>query len=102
MRAELPDIRSQLPEGMLVELPYDASEFIDSSIKEVIKTLGEAVIIVLLVIFSDIRLPAGSHCSIHRRTAIADWRRTDHVDAGLLPQPADTAGNGAGHWAGGG
>jgi len=51
VRAELPDIRSQLPEGMLVELPYDASEFIDSSIKEVIKTLGEAVIIVLLVIF---------------------------------------------------
>lgn len=51
VRAELPDIRSQLPEGLQVELPYDASEFIDSSIKEVVKTLVEAILIVLLVVF---------------------------------------------------
>ena len=51
VRAELPEIRSQLPAGLLVELPYDASEFIDSSIKEVIKTLLEAIVIVLLVVF---------------------------------------------------
>jgi len=51
VRAELPEIRAQLPEGLQVELPYDASEFIDSSIKEVIKTLLEAVVIVLLVVF---------------------------------------------------
>ena len=32
-------------------MPYDASEFIEESIKEVFKTLAEAVLIVLLVIF---------------------------------------------------
>ncbi|WP_373509183.1 efflux RND transporter permease subunit, partial [Thiocapsa sp.] len=32
-------------------VPYDASEFIEESIKEVFKTLAEAVLIVLLVIF---------------------------------------------------
>ena len=51
VRNELPDIRSQLPADLLVELPYDASEFIESSIEEVIKTLIEAVLIVLLVVF---------------------------------------------------
>ncbi|MEH6384281.1 MAG: efflux RND transporter permease subunit [Colwellia sp.] len=47
----LPDIKSQLPSGLLVELPYDASEFIDDSINEVIKTLIEAIGIVLVIVF---------------------------------------------------
>ncbi len=51
VRAELPGIRDQLPDGLAVELPYDASEFIDQSIDEVIKTLIEAVLIVLVVVF---------------------------------------------------
>jgi multidrug efflux pump len=51
VRDTLPDIADQLPEGLAVELPYDASEFIDRSINEVIKTLIEAVLIVLVVVF---------------------------------------------------
>jgi len=51
VRETLPDISEQLPEGLSVELPYDASEFIDRSIDEVIKTLIEAVLIVLVVVF---------------------------------------------------
>ncbi|MBY6203631.1 efflux RND transporter permease subunit [Halomonas denitrificans] len=51
VRNELPGIRDQLPDGLAVELPYDASEFIDQSIDEVIKTLVEAVLIVLVVVF---------------------------------------------------
>jgi multidrug efflux pump len=47
----LPDIKSQLPASLQVELPYDASEFIDDSINEVIKTLIEAVGIVLIIVF---------------------------------------------------
>jgi len=47
----LPGIRSQLPEAMHVELPYDASEFIEDSIHEVFRTIAEAVLIVLAVIF---------------------------------------------------
>jgi multidrug efflux pump len=51
VRELLPDIRQQLPDGLAVELPYDASEFIDQSIDEVIKTLIEALLIVLVVVF---------------------------------------------------
>ncbi|MDO3721047.1 efflux RND transporter permease subunit [Marinobacter sp. chi1] len=47
----LPDIESQLPSGLKVRLSYDASEFIDDSINEVIKTLLEAMVIVLVVVF---------------------------------------------------
>jgi multidrug efflux pump len=51
VRAELDEIRTQLPEGLGVHVPYDASEFIEDSINEVFRTLVEAVAIVLLVIY---------------------------------------------------
>lgn len=47
----IPKIRAQLPEGIQVKIPYDASRFIKDSIAEVYKTLIEAVIIVLVVIY---------------------------------------------------
>jgi len=47
----IPEIRAQLPVDLKVHIPYDASVFISDSIDEVFKTLGEAVLIVLVVIF---------------------------------------------------
>ncbi|MCG6860262.1 MAG: efflux RND transporter permease subunit [Chromatiaceae bacterium] len=47
----LPSLETQFPEGLEAHIPYDASEFIEESINEVFKTLAEAVLIVLLVIF---------------------------------------------------
>jgi multidrug efflux pump len=47
----IPRIATQLPKGMQVKVPYDASQFIKSSIKEVYKTIIEAVLIVLVVIY---------------------------------------------------
>ena len=47
---ELPAIRRSLPTGMEVAMVYDATETIAASIKEVFKTIGEAVAIVILVI----------------------------------------------------
>jgi len=47
----MPEIRGQLPEGLNAHIPYDASVYIEDSIKEVFKTLGEAILIVLTIIF---------------------------------------------------
>ena len=47
----IPKIESQLPQGLQVKVPYDASQFIKSSITEVYKTIIEAVLIVLVVIY---------------------------------------------------
>lgn len=49
-RKELPAIQASLPEGMTLDLVYDATEQISSSINEVFTTIGEAVAIVILVI----------------------------------------------------
>ena len=50
VRAELPAIQASLPEGMEITMVYDATAAIRSSIVEVFKTIGEAVVIVVLVI----------------------------------------------------
>ena len=47
---ELPEIRQSLPDGMSIELVYDSTETISASIEEVFKTIGEAVLIVIVVI----------------------------------------------------
>ncbi|GGH54753.1 MMPL family transporter [Frigidibacter albus] len=47
---ELPAINDALPEGMTIELVYDSTETISASIKEVFKTIAEAVAIVVVVI----------------------------------------------------
>jgi multidrug efflux pump len=51
VRAALPDIAAQLPTGVTQKLAYDATKFVTSSIKEVIKTLIQALVIVTVVIF---------------------------------------------------
>jgi multidrug efflux pump len=51
VRAALPDIAAQLPTGVTQKLAYDATIFVTSSIKEVVKTLIQALIIVTVVIF---------------------------------------------------
>ena len=51
VRKAMPEIVAQLPPGMESSIAYDSTEFIRASIKEVAKTLGEAAIIVIVVIF---------------------------------------------------
>ena len=51
VRAALPDIAAQLPTGVTQKLAYDATIFVTSSIREVIKTLIQALLIVTVVIF---------------------------------------------------
>ncbi|PWC90288.1 acriflavine resistance protein B [Azospirillum sp. TSH100] len=46
-----PDLRRNLPPGMKMEIVYDSTRFIQASIDEVVKTLVEAVAIVIVVIF---------------------------------------------------
>jgi multidrug efflux pump len=48
--AEMPALRTSLPEGMTIVLVYDSTEAIAASIEEVFKTIAEAVAIVVLVI----------------------------------------------------
>jgi multidrug efflux pump len=51
VRNAFPEIVHQLPNGLTGKIVYDGTDFVNSSINEVIKTLVEALLIVTLVIF---------------------------------------------------
>ena len=51
VRDAMPGIQAQLPVGMKGGIPYDSTEYIQNSINEVLKTLSETLLIVILVIF---------------------------------------------------
>jgi len=47
----LPEIQSQLPHGLSAKIVYDSTDFVNSSIYEVVMSLLEALLIVTIVIF---------------------------------------------------
>jgi hydrophobe/amphiphile efflux-1 (HAE1) family protein len=49
--AKMNELRQYFPEGMDYVVPYDTSLFVKASIWEVIKTLGEAMVLVILVVY---------------------------------------------------
>src|SRR3984893_17106137 len=51
VRAAIPEIQSQLPPGMKAGIPYDSTEYIQDAINEVLSTLTETLLIVIVVIF---------------------------------------------------
>lgn len=51
VRAVYPDIKAQQPDGLNSEIIYDSTSFVNSSIDEVIRSLGEALAIVVVVVF---------------------------------------------------
>ncbi len=51
VRAKMAELERYFPQGMKWTVPYDSSRFIDISIKQVVETLVEAVVLVFLVMF---------------------------------------------------
>ncbi|MBU4176236.1 MAG: efflux RND transporter permease subunit, partial [Proteobacteria bacterium] len=51
IRTEMAAIEKDLPSGLKGRIAYDATAYIDNAINEVLKTLGETLLIVIVVIF---------------------------------------------------
>jgi multidrug efflux pump len=51
VRAAVPAIRAELPAGMKLGIPYDSTAYIQDAINEVLHTLTETLLIVVVVIF---------------------------------------------------
>ena len=51
VRDAMKDVQAQLPVGMQAGIPYDSTVYIEQAIHEVLKTLSETLLIVILVIF---------------------------------------------------
>jgi hydrophobe/amphiphile efflux-1 (HAE1) family protein len=45
------ELATRFPQGLTYAIPYDTTRFVEVSIREVVKTLGEAMILVFLVVF---------------------------------------------------
>lgn len=50
-KEKLEELKKDFPPGMSYEINYDVSKFVDASIEKVLHTLGEAFILVALVVF---------------------------------------------------
>ncbi|MFP8967515.1 efflux RND transporter permease subunit [Pokkaliibacter sp. CJK22405] len=51
VKAKVKELEPFFPEGMKAVFPYDTTPFVKISIEEVIKTLGEAIVLVFLVMY---------------------------------------------------
>ncbi len=51
VRAEMESIQRDLPTGLAARVAYDATNYISNAIREVLKTLGDTLMIVVVVIF---------------------------------------------------
>ncbi|AMV70833.1 efflux RND transporter permease subunit [Desulfuromonas carbonis] len=51
VRAEMEGVQKDLPTGMQARVAYDATEYINNAIHEVLKTLGDTLLIVIVIIF---------------------------------------------------
>ena len=50
-RSQMEDLAKRFPDDLTYEIPYDTTIFVKESIREVLKTLGEAIVLVFLVVF---------------------------------------------------
>ena len=51
VRKEMGEVAKSFPPGVSWDVPYDTTRFIEVSIEEVVKTLGEAMVLVILVVY---------------------------------------------------
>ena len=51
VRKEMDEMAKSFPAAVTYDIPYDTTRFIEVSIQEVIKTLGEAMVLVILVVY---------------------------------------------------
>ncbi|MGB4811861.1 MAG: multidrug efflux RND transporter permease subunit [Methylophilaceae bacterium] len=51
IKAKIEELKVHFPAGMEYSIPYDTSDFVKATIKEVFKTFGEALVLVVLVVF---------------------------------------------------
>ncbi|HEY1329181.1 MAG TPA: efflux RND transporter permease subunit [Casimicrobiaceae bacterium] len=51
VKADVADMAQSFPPGLTYAIPYDTTRFVEVSIREVLKTLGEAMVLVFLVVY---------------------------------------------------
>ena len=96
VRAELPAIERSLPAGIDIEIAYDQATFIEESIANVYWTLGQAGVLVALIIFVFLRSLRATVIPVVTIPVSLVGAGGAAVALRLFDQHADPAGAGAG------
>src|SRR5438874_717580 len=51
VKSTMQELSTRFPEGLAYSIPYDTTRFVEVSIREVLKTLGIAIVLVILVVY---------------------------------------------------
>ena len=93
VREAMPEIQAQLPAGMKVGIPYDSTEYIQDAINEVLQTLTETLLIVIVVIFLFLGSFRAVLIPVVAIPISLDRRGVPDAGRRLHDQPADAAGH---------
>ena len=95
--ATMDELATQFPTGVEYEAVYDTTIFVSDSIKAVVKTLLEAVLLVVLVVtLFSANLARLNHSAVGG-ASIGDRYLRGALSAGILDQHADPIRAGVGH-----
>ena len=85
VKKTLTGLSGRFPPGLTYSIPYDTTRFVEVSIREVVKTLGEAMLLVILVVYLFLQNFRATLIPMHRGAGITDRHLRRHAGAGLSP-----------------
>ena len=96
VRAVLEEVKTRFPSGVDYAIPYDTTKFVEASIEEVIHTLVEAFILVIIVVFLFLGNVRATLIPLIAVPVALDRHVRRHAGARFLGQHGVPAGVGAG------
>jgi hydrophobe/amphiphile efflux-1 (HAE1) family protein len=94
-RAAVAELATRFPQGLTYSVAYDTTRFVEVSIREVVKTLAEAMVLVFLVVFVFLQSWRATLIPFRRRAGVADRHIRRSLSPRLLDQHADALRHGA-------
>ena len=97
-KEKLNELKKDFPPGMDYEINYDVSKFVNASIDKVVHTLGEAFVLVALVVFSIFGRLAVNFDTHYSGTGVVDRCFCIYAIVWADDKPDNTVCISAGHW----
>src|SRR5205085_1091538 len=70
VRQRMAELKAGFPEGVDYAIPFDTTRFVDASIREVVKTIFEAAVLVLCAVFVPVAFLGGIAGQLYRQFAL--------------------------------
>ena len=93
VRTAMEAVQNRLPSGLQARIAYDATNYIRNAIHEVVKTLSETLLIVIVIIFLFPGIAALGHHPGGGDPPVPHRRGVSHAGLRIHHQPADSAGH---------